>query len=108
MQIGKLNKRITIYRITGTDDGFGGTVKAKSTLKTIWGHVRYVKGDIDTQAGQRMHNTNVEIIVREPAAQAILFTDTLSIGNDAEEYNINSILESEINEFVTIKATKSE
>lgn len=108
MQAGKLNKRITIYRVTGTDDGYGGTTKAKSTLKTIWGNVTYKTGEVETQAGQRMQNTSVEIIVREPAVEAILFTDTLSIGTDSNEYNINSIVESQLDEYVTIKATKSE
>lgn len=108
MQAGKLNKRITIYRITGTDDGYGGTTKAKATLKTIWGNVTYKTGEVENQAGQRMQNTSVEIIVREPAADAILFTDTLSIGADSNEYNINSIVESQLDKYVTIKATKSE
>jgi head-tail adaptor len=107
MDAGKLNKRITIYRITGTDDGYGGTTKSKATLKTIWGNVKYTGGDVETQAGQRMQNTNVEVIVREPASTDLLFTDTISIGNDSAEYNINSILESELDEYVTIKATKS-
>jgi head-tail adaptor len=108
MHAGELNKRVTIYRITGTDDGYGGTTKTKSTLKTIWAKLTYKGGDVDTQAGQRMKTTNVDLIVRELAVTDVLFTDTLSIGEDSTEYNINTILETELDQYVTIKATKAE
>jgi head-tail adaptor len=108
MHAGELNKRVTIYRITGTDDGYGGTTKSKTTLKTIWAKLVYKGGDVDTQAGQRMQTTSVELIVRELAVTDVLFTDTLSIGDDSTEYNINSILETELDKHVTIKATKAE
>lgn len=108
MDAGKLNKRITIYRNTGVDDGFGGTTKQKTTLKTIWGFVKYTGGDVDIEAGQRMQKTVVEVIIREPAADGLVFTDTISIGNVATEYNINSILETDLDNYVTIKATKTE
>lgn len=108
MQAGDLNKRVTIYRITGTDDGYGGTTKSKSTLKTIWANVTYKSGEVDTQAGQRMQTTSADLIVRELAVTDLLFTDTLSIGEDSTEYNINSIVETDLDAYVTIKATKAE
>jgi head-tail adaptor len=108
MNVGELNKRVTIYRITGTADGFGGTTKNKTTLKTIWAKLVYKGGEVDVEAGLRMQTTGIELIVRELAVTDLLFTDTLSIGEDATEYNINSILETELDKYVTIKATKAE
>ena len=44
MNIGRMDRRITLKAVTSTKDSKGGTVKTRSTLDVVWATIKYPKG----------------------------------------------------------------
>ena len=49
---------------------------------------------------------NAELLVRKNAVDDVLIGDTFNIEGESDQYKINDIYQSELDFFVTIKATK--
>jgi head-tail adaptor len=106
MNIGKLDTRVLIKRLTKTADTYGGFTSTQSTASTIWAAKNDSKGDFKTENGKRSHYDEIEIIVRKKTADTIQDTDLLKLENEAGTYRINSIVDTTQKYYTTIKATK--
>lgn len=106
MQSGQLNTRININRYTKTQDDFGGYNSTNSVLKSIWCDLREVRGDVSVEGGMTQRRVNAELLVRKNAVDDVLIGDTFNIEGQSDQYKINDIYQSELDFFVTIKATK--
>lgn len=106
MQAGKLNKRVTIKRLTETSDSYGGTVSTVVDYVTIWADKKELGGEVKNENGQRTLYNDVELIIRKKTADVIRYDDIFSIEGDANTYRINEIFDSKEDFFTTIRATK--
>jgi SPP1 family predicted phage head-tail adaptor len=106
MQAGKLNKRVTIKRLTETSDSYGGTVSTVADYVTIWADKKELGGEVKNENGQRTLYNDIELTIRKKTADVIRYDDIFSIEGDANTYRINEIFDSKEDFFTTIRATK--
>ena len=108
MNIGKLNTRIQIKKLTNVSDNFGAWTNSVTDYIDIWAKYKQVKGLRTTTDGQRQTRTEVELICR---ADTIDFIDTniggqewfFQIDGVNEDYRINDIYESEYKNYTKIQ-----
>ena len=106
MNAGKLNTRININRYTKVADDFGGFNSTQSVYKSIWCHLKEIKGDVSADNGMTQRKVNAELMVRKKAADDILIGDTFNIDGQSDQFKINDLYQSDLDFYVTIKATK--
>lgn len=106
MNIGKLNTRVLIKRLTKTADTFGGFTSTKATASTIWAAKNDSKGDFKTENGKRSRYDEIELVIRKKTADTIQDTDLLKLENEAGTYRINSIVNTVEKYYTKILATK--
>tara|TARA_R110000787_G_scaffold132710_1_gene244962 strand:+ start:743 stop:1069 length:327 start_codon:yes stop_codon:yes gene_type:complete len=106
MNIGKLNTRVLVKRLTKTADTYGGFTSTQATASTVWASKSDFKGDFKTENGKRSRYDEIELIFRKKTADTILNTDLLKLENEAGTYRINSIVDTTQKYYTTIKATK--
>lgn len=106
MQAGKLNKRVTIKRLTEISDSYGGTVSTVADYVTIWADKKELGGEVKNENGQRTLYNDIELTIRKKTADVIRYDDIFSIEGDANTYRINEIFDSKEDFFTTIRATK--
>ena len=113
MNIGRLNTRIQIKKLTNVSDNFGGWTNSVTDYIDIWAKYKQVKGLRTTTDGKRQTRTEVELICR---ADTIDFIDTniggqewfFQIDGVNEDYRINDIYESEYKNYTKIIGIKIE
>ena len=106
MQSGKLNNRVTVKKTTRVKDEFGGWQNTANFSVTYWADVKQISGEISQENGKRSLELQVEITMRKKTANNINIGDILTIGNDADEYRINSKFDSNEKYYTELKATK--
>ncbi len=106
MNIGKLDTRVLVKRLTKTADTFGGFTSTQATASTIWAAKNDSKGDFKTENGKRSRYDEIELIIRKKTADTIQDTDLLKLESEAGTYRINSIVDTVQKYFTKIIATK--
>ena len=64
MNIGQLDRRITIEQPSETQSDFGGMSISWSTLSNVWAHVFYKSGSEKEQAGRMTDVTEIIFTIR--------------------------------------------
>lgn len=64
MQIGRLDKRITIQQRVTTKDTYGQELDSWTDIGTVWANIRYIGGREKLRSGVVDANLNVTIMVR--------------------------------------------
>lgn len=64
IDIGKLNKRVTVQRRSETQDGFGQPIVAWVNIATVWASIKYIGGREKLRSGVVDANLNLTIAVR--------------------------------------------
>lgn len=106
MNIGKLDTRVEVKRLTKTADTYGGFTSTQATASTIWAYKRDSKGDFKTENGKRSRYDEIELIIRKKTANGILDTDLLKLASESGTYRINSKIDSVEKYYSKIVATK--
>lgn len=106
MDAGKLNTRVTIKRLTQTDDGYGGTTSTIADYTTIWAAKKELSGEVKNENGQRALYKDIELTVRKKTADNINHDDVLRIESDTATYRVTAIFDSKQDFMTTILATK--
>lgn len=91
MQIGRLNRRITIESKTVTRDAYGGETITWSTVATVWAAVLPIRGReyvAIRQAGAEL-TTRFVIHYREG------ITPAMRVSYNGGQYNIEEVIDSE-------------
>jgi hypothetical protein len=88
MDAGRLNKRVKVLRLTKTADGFGGFTSSETIVHTFWCAKKTNRGEISQENGIREQRTEIELIMRQKAANQILFSDVLQLEASNEKFRI--------------------
>lgn len=66
MQIGKLDRRITIQSLTGTTNSFGEFIDGTSDYVTVWAGVKWLKGNerFEAEATDNTPTIQVDFTIR--------------------------------------------
>ena len=64
MQIGKLNRKVTIQHLVEGQDEIGQPVTTWEPLATVWASVRYLSGAETIKAGAQVSTTQASIRIR--------------------------------------------
>jgi SPP1 family predicted phage head-tail adaptor len=88
MQIGKLNKRVTIKTVTRTADGLGGFTEVASTVKETWAAVRPLSAKETLSYGLELGDRTAEITLRYDGT----ITQTQYIEFGSRAYRIKSVM----------------
>lgn len=89
MQIGKLNKRVTLQAPTVTQGASGGVVKGWSEVATVWAAIRHFSGNerAASSAGGQVAEARVEITIRYRAA----VTPQIRVLHGGTIYNVRHV-----------------
>ena len=89
MQIGRLDQRVTIERITSTTDAWGGTVEVWAPLATVWAGVEPLQGREYFAADAAQSEVTAKIRMRyRPGIKA-----TDRVIHDGKTYGIESVID---------------
>ena len=102
----KLIPRIEVNRYTKVADDFGGYNSTTAIFKSIWCYLKQVGGDVSAENGMSQRRITAEIIARKNAVDDVIIGDTFNVEGQADQYKINDIYQSDLDFYVTIKATK--
>lgn len=92
MQAGKLDRRITIQRVTTTRDEFNAPVEAWTDLTTVWASYEPVKDGERYRAGERAAEISARFQIRySPTVADVTPTDRLVF--DRRTYAITHVKE---------------
>jgi len=102
-----LKQRVIVKRLVKTSDGYGGTsVTSKTTIGTYWCRVQETSGKIDAKNGIRLHEVQIELIMRKPTSDLIQTEDILQVEGASAEYRLNTLFQTFENFWVKATLTK--
>ena len=90
MNIGRLDRRIKIQRVTTSEDTFGQPIETWTDLITVWGEKREIRGTERWTANQTI--SQVDIIYRIRYRSSLTTKDRF-VDEDNRVFNIVAILE---------------
>jgi SPP1 family predicted phage head-tail adaptor len=90
MDAGKLNKRITVERLTGDTDAIGQPVIAWVEFCKAWANIRYMTGAESMRSGADVSITKASIMIRERAG----ITEAMRVSRGGVIFQIKAILPS--------------
>lgn len=105
MDVGALNKRVSLYRFTKVDDGYGGFKNEKTFVGKIWCKVVEQDGIIQSQEGRRGYFLTLELVIRKRTANNVKVDDVLTYQD--VDYRINSKKEIVVDYWTQISCTKN-
>lgn len=89
MNIGNLNKRITIEKSTSTQNTYGEQVQTWTKLRECWSRVEPVQGKEYYTAKQTASELDIKFVIRYTTVD---ITPKSRLIYDSKEYNVNSII----------------
>lgn len=102
MQIGDLDRRITIQVATTTTNTFGEAVETWGTFRKVWAKLSYVSGNEQFEAGEKTAVTINKFFIR----YADDITEKMRISWDSDIYDIRAIELLERKQFLVLKCEK--
>ena len=87
MQIGELDRRITIQESTATTDSYGEETLVWSTYRKVWAKLGYVSGNETFEADQKTAIRTEKFFVRYDSC----ITEKMRISWDSGYYDIRAI-----------------
>lgn len=102
MQIGDLDRRITIQQATTASDVFGEQVETWSTYRKVWAKLSYESGNEFFEADQKTAVRTVKFTVRYDSS----ITEVMRISYNSAYYDIRSIEEVGRNRYLVLKTEK--
>lgn len=88
MDIGKLNKCVTIQLNTPTQDGSGETVDSWATFATVWAEIKDISGREFLAAAATQNATTTKIVIRHLAG----VLPSMRVVHGADTFNIEAVL----------------
>ncbi|MCC2547713.1 phage head closure protein [Hymenobacter sp. BT175] len=89
MNIGKLDRRITLEQNTATQNAYGEQVPAWSEVGEVWARVDYGRGNEAVQAGEQVAIQRIDFTIRyKPGLSA-----RLRITYEGQVYDIEAVQE---------------
>lgn len=107
MNASPLRERMTVLRQNLTADGFGGyNANTTTTIGTYWCSVTEKASQIDEKNGIRLHQTEVDIIIRKDVADLLQPEDIIQLENSQTTYRLNGYFQVVERFWVKVTATK--
>jgi SPP1 family predicted phage head-tail adaptor len=100
MNIGQLDRRITIEQSTETQSAYGDISISSTTLKNVWAHVIYKSGNEKDQASRMTDITVVIFTIRYNSD----VTQQMRINWDGAHYFIDEVLHHGRKKWTQLKA----
>jgi SPP1 family predicted phage head-tail adaptor len=94
MQPGKMDQRITLQRVTRTQDSIGGTTETWADLLTVWAHIKPLSGRemMDAQRVTPVTRYRAVIWWRGDANGAPFYTPADRVIWHGREYGIEGVV----------------
>ncbi len=89
MNIGKLDRRITLEQNTATANDFGEQVPGWSEVGEVWARVDYGKGNEDFQSGEQVAVQRIDFTIRYRKS----LSARLRITYEGQVYDIEAVAE---------------
>jgi SPP1 family predicted phage head-tail adaptor len=91
MNIGRLDKRITIQTLVAAQDAFGAPGAAWTMVATVWAELKDLTGREFLAAAAVQNMVQTKITIRYPG-NAIIITPKMRVVHGADIYNIEAVL----------------
>jgi SPP1 family predicted phage head-tail adaptor len=91
MQIGKLNRLVTIQQLAAGQDAAGQPVQTWSTLATVWANIRHLSGVETIKAGAETSAVKASIRIRRRTD----VTTAMRVVHGSTTYEIKAVLPDE-------------
>ena len=104
MQIGDLDRRITIQQSTTTTNNYGEKVDSWATYRKVWGMLSYERGDEQFEAKQKTAVRVVKWTVRYDSS----ITEKMRISWDSGIYDIRSIEQISREKYLVLKCERKD
>lgn len=105
-KIGKLDRIITVQRVSESADGYGTPVETWTTVKQVWAGVKYPSTKTDENAELlNVASTNVEFTIRYDSTLALTEKDRIVYNSD--NHDITGILENGRRDFLTVQTVRN-
>jgi len=104
MQIGDLDRRITIQQSTTTTNDYGEKVDGWATYRKVWAMLSFVRGDEQFEAEQKTAVRVVKFFVRYDSS----ITEKMRISWDSKIYDIRSIEQVSREKYLVLKCERKD
>lgn len=102
MQVGDLNKRLSILRNTKQRNALNEQTNQWSVLRTVWGNVHFVSDGEKFRAGTVSRKLAIRVTIRKPNGFDVLPSDRVQVGSTV--YNIGGVKPVDRERFIEITA----
>jgi SPP1 family predicted phage head-tail adaptor len=102
MQIGKMNKLITIMKITTSKGDTGQHIETPSKYKTAWSYMYFDNGNETFESNKETAINRVKFFIRYTTG----ITEQMRVYYDSNYYDITHIEETNNKQYLILKAVK--
>ena len=102
MQIGKMNKSISIHKVATSKGTTGQHIETFTLYKRAWAYLYFDNGNESFESNKETAISRVKFFIRYTTN----ITEQMKIKYDSNTYDINHIEETQDKKFLILKATK--
>lgn len=102
MEIGKLDRRIDLYMVVGTEDTYGQAVETVVFYRSVWAQLMAIKGNESRDTYQMVGTSEIQFLIRY---NSLIAAKNYIIKFEDQYYNIAAVDQIGRHEYLKITCT---